>query len=107
MAAAMPLVTDASSRAGTCVALTRPQLELSAVPIRYDRVRPDVPDDGLPRAREEQFDLEATARALQRDRRERLASQLDRQAARVGELAAGTTLTSWRRLAPRTGLTTS
>ena len=90
MAAAMPLVSDASSREGTYVALARPQLNLSAVAIRYDRIRTDTNDDGLPRAREEQSDLEATARAHSNDQRERLASQLDRRAARVRELATMT-----------------
>ena len=92
MAAAMPLLTDASTREGTYVSLTRPQLDLNAICIRYDRVVPAVVDDELPAVRGEARDLEATARSLERDRRERLASQSDPSARRVNELAASMTL---------------
>ena len=57
----MPLLTDSSTREGTYVALTRPQLDLSAIAIRYDKLAPSVVDDPLPRVRSELSDLEATA----------------------------------------------
>jgi len=87
MAAAMPLVSDASSREGAYVALTRHQFHLNAVAIRYDKIVERVVDDALPIARTELADLKATARAIARDERERLASQVDPFARRVNELA--------------------
>jgi hypothetical protein len=87
MAAAMPLVTDASSREGTYVALSRPRLSLQAVAIRYEHLRQRSTDDALPEVREERSDLEAAARALSADRRERLATDADARARRAAELA--------------------
>jgi hypothetical protein len=100
MATATPLITDASSREGAYVGLTRPQFDLAAVVIRYDKIVPAVVDDPLPIVQSELFDLEATARSLERDNRERLASQVDPLAARVNQLATSLTLDRLGSLSP-------
>jgi len=87
MAAAMPLISDASTREAGYVAFTRHQFHLNAVAIRYDKIVERPVDDPLPIANSELSDLQATARALERDEQERLASHVDPLAERVNELA--------------------
>ena len=68
-AAAAPLVSDASSREGLYVALTRPQHRLDAV---IARTTWQVPEPGLPALEDETGALEATERHLAGVRRSRL-----------------------------------
>ena len=82
----MPLVTDASTREGTYAPLTRPQLDLSAVAVRYDKLVPARSTIPCRWCEANLSSLEAAA-ALERDRPERLASQLDGDADEVGEMA--------------------
>jgi conjugative relaxase-like TrwC/TraI family protein len=87
MSAGLTLLSDASSREGAYVALTRPRLSLSAIAIRAAQPAPPAAEHELPVVVAERSELEATAAALQRDRRERLASELDPLASRAQHLA--------------------
>jgi hypothetical protein len=87
MAHAMALLTDASSREGGYVGLTRGRFDLSAIVIRYDCLVASPVEDALPVVQSELTEIEAVARSLSRGTRERLASQVDPGAARVNALA--------------------
>jgi ATP-dependent exoDNAse (exonuclease V) alpha subunit len=91
-AVAVPLLTDASSRAGTYVAVTRGQFDLHAVLVRRRALVPPPTDDQLPVLTEETDALRTTARRLEADLPEQLASEVDPLAARVHELAQHRTL---------------
>jgi len=75
-AAAVPLVTDASSTEGVYVGITRGQFDLQAVVIRQRDVIGPLTDDELPVLREETSSLAATERRLEAGMPERLASEL-------------------------------
>ena len=63
-ALAAPLLSDASSREGAYVAMTRAQLDLHAVTVRHRDARPTAPDDDLPELKEETGALAAAERRL-------------------------------------------
>jgi conjugative relaxase-like TrwC/TraI family protein len=77
-AVATPLLTDASSREGVYVGVTRGQFELSAVMIRERDVRGPLTDDDLPVLRDETATLVALERRLLTDEPDHLASELHR-----------------------------
>ena len=68
-----PLLSDASSREGAYVGMTRAQLDLRAVTVRQKYARPSTPDDDLPELREQTGALEAAARRLNGAASDRLA----------------------------------
>jgi ATP-dependent exoDNAse (exonuclease V) alpha subunit len=82
-AAAVPLVTDASSTEGLYVSITRGQFDLQAVVIRQRDVNGPLTDDDLPMLREETSSLAATERRLETGVPDRLASELQQIDRRV------------------------
>ena len=86
-AIAVPLLTDASSRAGAYVGTTRGQFDLQAVLIRRRALVPPPTDDQLPVLNDETDALRATARRLELELPEQLASEVDPLAPTVHELA--------------------
>ena len=63
-ALAAPLLSDASSREGAYVAMTRAQLDLQAVAVRRRDARPPAPEDDLPELKVETGALAAAERRL-------------------------------------------
>jgi len=92
-AAAVPLVTDASSTEGVYVGITRGQFDLRAVVIRQRDMMGPLTDDDLPVLREETSSLAATERRLEARVPGRLASELRREAPRLA--AASLMPSSW------------
>ena len=82
-AIAAPLITDASSRAGVYVGITRGQFDLQGVVIRRNVLAAPLTDDEMPVLRDETRALLATARSLEASGPERLAREIDPFAARV------------------------
>jgi hypothetical protein len=86
-AVATPLITDASSREGLYVSITRGQFELRAVIVRRNVLTPPMTDDDeMPVLRDETRTRVAIARTLEAATPERLAREIDPFAARVHEL---------------------
>ena len=91
-AVAVPLLTDASSRGGVYVGITRGQFDLSAVVIRRRALIPPLTDDALPILVDETAALRAMALRLESEGPERLASEVDPFAPSVNALAQRHTL---------------
>ena len=98
-AVASPLITDASSRPGVYVGVTRGQFNLKAVIIRRRTLVLPLTDDRIPMLVDETDALRAAARRLEAEVSERLASEVDPSAARIHELAQHQTLPDLARAA--------